>query len=66
MARVKFDGDGKGGTESLGMENCSINILDGSELKLACWTKQFIFWKQFFIIFNLSGTSIFKVRDVLH
>ena len=30
LARVKFDRDGEGGREALGMENCSINILDGS------------------------------------
>ena len=35
LSRVKFDRDDEGGREALGMENCSINISDGSELRLA-------------------------------
>ena len=35
IARVKFDRDVEGEREALGMRKCSINILDGSELKLA-------------------------------
>ena len=32
---VKFDRDGEGGKEAPGMRNCSINILNESELELA-------------------------------
>ena len=39
LARVKYDRDGEGGREALGVENCSINIWDGSELQLA-WSKK--------------------------
>ena len=39
LARVKFDIDGEGGRKALGVENRSINIWDGSELKLA-WSKK--------------------------
>ena len=35
----KFDRDGKGGREALGMGYCSINMWDGSELKLA-WSRE--------------------------
>ena len=35
LARVKFDRDGEGGREALGLGNRSINISDGSELGLA-------------------------------
>ena len=33
LARVKFDRDGEGGREALGMGNCSINVWDGSKLE---------------------------------
>ena len=39
LARVKFDRDNEWGREVLGVENCSINIWDGSELELA-WSKK--------------------------
>ena len=35
LVRVKFDRDGEGDREALGMTNCCMNILDGSELELA-------------------------------
>ena len=35
LARVKFDRDGETGREALGMRNCSINLLNESELELA-------------------------------
>ena len=35
LGSVKFDRYGEGGRKSLGMGNCSINILVGSELELA-------------------------------
>ena len=38
LARVKFGRDGEGGRKALGMGKFSINIWDGSELKLA-WSK---------------------------
>ena len=39
MARLKFDRDGVGHREALGMVNCTINIWDESELELA-WSKK--------------------------
>ena len=39
LARVKLDGNGKGGKEALSMRNGSINIWEGSELELA-WSKK--------------------------
>ena len=39
LTRAKFDRDGEGGKEALGMRNCSINLLNGSELELA-WSKK--------------------------
>ena len=69
LARVKFDRDGEGGREALGMGNCSINIWDGSDLELA-WSKKSSssFENNFpiFLLFGNSNTSIFKVRGVLH
>ena len=38
LARVKFGRDGEGGRKALDMGKFSINIWDGSELKLA-WSK---------------------------
>ena len=35
LARGKFDRGGEGGSEAVGMEYYSINLRDGSELKLA-------------------------------
>ena len=34
LASVKFDRDGDGGREALGMSNCSIDIFNGLELEL--------------------------------
>ena len=51
------------------MEDCSINILDLSELELAwSWKSSSYFEKQFLIclLFGISYTSIFKEHDVLH
>ena len=39
LASVKFYTDCEGDREALGIGNCSINIWDGSELKLA-WSKK--------------------------
>ena len=39
LARVNIDRNGVGGRETLGVENFSINIWDGSELELA-WSKK--------------------------
>ena len=35
LARMKFDRVGEGAREVLGMGYCGINVLEGSELKLA-------------------------------
>ena len=35
LTRVKFDRDGEGSREAIGMRNCSINILNGSDQELA-------------------------------
>ena len=61
LARVKFDRDGVGGREALGLGNRSINIWDGSELGLAWYKKSSSYFKNNFLIFSLSG-----MRDVLH
>ena len=69
MARVKYDRDGEWGREAVVVQNCSINIWDGSELELAWSNKSSSYFENNFPIFLLSGisnTSIYKVRDVLH
>ena len=67
LARVKFDRDGGGGREILGVGCCSINIWDRSELKLARSRESSPYFENNFPIFLLSGNSIFlKVNDVLH
>ena len=69
MARVKYDRDGEWGREAVVVQNCSINIWDGSELELAWSNKRSSYFENNFPTFLLSGisnTSIYKVRDVLH
>ena len=39
LARVKLDRDNEWGRETLGVENCIINIWNGSDLELA-WSKK--------------------------
>ena len=54
--------------EALGMQNRSINVWDGSELKLAWSNKSSSYFENNFAIFLLSvisNTSIFKELDVL-
>ena len=65
MARVKFDRDGEGGREALGMGNCCVNVWDGSELELAWSKKGSSYFGNNFPIFLLSGisnTSILAAR----
>ena len=69
LARVKFDRDGKGGSEAPSVWNCSINIWDGLKQKLAWFKKSSLYFENNFPIFLLSGisnTSGFKVRGVLN
>ena len=69
LTRVKFDRDGEGGREALGMGNCSIIIWYGSELESAWSKKGTLYFENNFPTFLLSGIlnpSIFKVCDVLH
>ena len=69
LTRVKFDRDGEGGREALGMGNCSIIIWYGSELESAWSKKDTLYFENNFPTFLLSGIlnpSIFKVCDVLH
>ena len=71
LARVKFDRDTEHGREALGMGNCSINILDRTELELA-WTKKNR-WKQFsniliiwyFEYIDFEGAWYFILRKFL-
>ena len=69
MARVKFCRDCEGGRKALVMGNCSINIWDGSELELA-WSKKssscFENYFPIFLLYDVSNTLIFKVRDVFY
>ena len=63
LARVKVDKDG------LGMQNCCINIWDGSELELAWFKKNSSYFENNFSTFLLSAisnASAFIERDVLH
>ena len=57
LTMVKFDRDDEGGREALSVENCSINIWDGSELELAWSKKSILNLKNNFQIFLLSGIS---------
>ena len=70
LAMVKFDRDGEGGREALGVGKCSINIWDGSELELA-WSKKsssylennfsvykFIF--AIFLIWDIQNLEVFR------
>ena len=41
LVREKFDKDGKGGREAVGMGCCSINIWDGSEPETVDISKKF-------------------------
>ena len=66
---VKFDRDGEGGREALGMGNCSINIQDKLELELASSKKSSSSFANNFPILLLPGisnSSIFKMCDVLN
>ena len=60
LARVKFDRDGEGGREDLGMGNCSINIWNRWELELA-WSKRSSSYlnqsSNFFIIWYFENIS---------
>ena len=69
LTRVKFDRDGEGGREAVGMGNCSIIIWYGSELESAWSKKGTLYFENNFPTFLLSdilNPSIFKVCDVLH
>ena len=69
QAMVKLNRNGKGSRKVVGMEDCSINILDPSELELAwSWKSSSYFEKKFLIclLFGILYTSMFKVHDVLH
>ena len=55
MAKIKFNSDGHGGREALGMGNCSIKIWNGLEVELA-WSKKSSSYFE----------KIYKVRDVLY
>ena len=62
MAKVKFDRVGEQGSEALGMENCSINIWDGSDLELALSKNNSSYFENNFPIFLLS--SILNYRYI--
>ena len=67
MAKVKFDKDGEGGREDLGMGSCSINIWDGSDLEFNLIQKSSLYSENCFPVVLLSSifnTSIFKTLDV--
>ena len=69
LARVKFDRDGDGVKEALGMGSCCINTWDGSELELAWSKKSCSYFENNFSILllsSISNTSIFKVCYVLN
>ena len=69
LARVKFERDGKGEREVLGMGYCSSNTWNGLEIKLARSRENSSYFENNFPTFLLSGnlnTSLFKVCDVLH
>ena len=63
-----FDRDRKGTRDALGLRYCSINIWDGSELKLA-WSMENNSYFENNLPMNLlsgnSNTSVFKVCNVL-
>ena len=68
-ARAKLDRNGKGARKALGTGNWSIKILDGSELELAWSKKSSSYFENNFpicLLFGISSTPIFKLRDVLH
>ena len=73
LASKKFNRDGKGGGEALGMVYCSSNIWNVLELKLD-WSRKSISYfennfPKYVVITNLSGNSNrsnFKVCDVLY
>ena len=68
MTRGKFDRDGAGGKEAVGMEYCSINIRDGSELKLARSRENSSYSESKFPVFllsNNSNKSIFNAYNFL-
>ena len=54
---IKYDRDGGRVREALSMENCSINIWDGSELELALCKKSSSYFGNKFPTFLLSGIS---------
>ena len=65
LAKVKFDRVGEEGSEALGMENCSINIWDGSDLELALSKNSSSYFENNFPIFLLSSilnSSIHRVH----
>ena len=69
LTSVKLDKDGEEGREALGMGNHSINIWIGWELELAWSNKSSSYFEcnfPIFLLYGISNTSIFKVRDVLH
>ena len=63
---VKFDRDGEGCMEAVGMRNCSLDIWDGSELELARSKKSNSYFEKNMPIGGVLNTSIFTVRDASH
>ena len=55
LARMKFDRVGEGDREVLGMGYCGINVLEGSELKLAWSKKNNLSFGNNFPVFSLFG-----------
>ena len=69
LAKVKFDRNGKGGREALGMGYCSCHIWNELELKLAWSRKNISYFENnapIFLLSSNSNTSVFKLYDVSH
>ena len=68
MNRGEIDRDGEGVRQIAEKGYCSVNIWDGSEIKLAWSKKNSSYFENNFPVFLLSGysnTSVFKVCNIL-
>ena len=71
LARVKFDRDGEGGSEALGMRIVlSISEMDQNwnqlDLRKVVHILKTVFQYFYYLVFGIPNTSNFKLRDVLH
>ena len=61
---VRFDRDGEGGSEALGMR--IVLLISEMDLRKVVHVLKTVFQYFYYLVFGIPNTSNFKLRDVLH